>query len=371
MTYPIRVLHVFGELNRGGAETMIMNLFREVDKRKIVFDFVVHTEQECDYDQEIQELGGKILRVPKYVGKNHMQYTREWTKLLKEHPEYKIIHGHVRSTAAIYLHIANKMGRYTISHSHSTGSGTGVSASVKNIYQLPIRYIADYFFACTQEAGRWLFGKKTIKQSNCSILKNAIDISKFRYKPNVRNKVRDELGLDGKLVVGQIGRFHTVKNHKFTVEVFKELKKKHPSSELLLIGEGELKEEVKSLVEAYDLSSSVKFLGMRSDVNELIQGIDVLIMPSIYEGLPVTLIEAQASGTPCIVSDGISKESKITDLVTFIPLSEDPDSWARMISETSRNHRKKDYTKEIEEAGYSSSKNAQYLESFYIDLINT
>src|SRR5690625_2672586 len=152
MQKPNRILHVFGGMGRGGAETMVMNLYRKIDRSKIQFDFIVHTQNKCDFDDEIELLGGRIYRVPRYNGKNHFQYKRAWHKFLMNHPEYKIIHGHVRSTASIYLKIANSYGLITISHSHNTSSGKGFSAIVKNIFQYKIRYIADYLFACSQTA---------------------------------------------------------------------------------------------------------------------------------------------------------------------------------------------------------------------------
>ena len=164
MNEPVRVLHVLGKLHRGGAETMIMNLYRKIDRTKVQFDFVVHNDEVEAYEAEIIELGGMIHRVPKYTGLNHLKYVDSWKKLISNHQEYQIIHGHVRSTAAIYLKICKEYQRKTISHSHNISSGKGISALVKNIYQYPIKYIADYFLAPSTLAGEWLFGKEILSK---------------------------------------------------------------------------------------------------------------------------------------------------------------------------------------------------------------
>ena len=163
MSEPIRILHVFGQMNRGGAETMIMNLYRHIDRTKIQFDFMVHSEEKCAFDDEIGQLGGKIYRVPRYNGRNHFLYIKEWSKFISNHKEYKIIHGHIRSTASFYLKVCKDNDRVTIIHSHSTSSGSGIISSVvKNILQYPIRKIADYFIACSIPAGKWLFGENIV-----------------------------------------------------------------------------------------------------------------------------------------------------------------------------------------------------------------
>ena len=215
MSDPIRIIQVFAQMNRGGAETMIMNLYRMIERSQIQFDFIVHTNEECAYDNEIRSLGGRIYRVPRYNGKNHFEYIKSWNKFFKTHPNYKIIHGHVRSTASIYLKIAKKFGLVTIAHSHSTSSGTGFSSIVKNILQYPIRNIADYLFACSEQSGEWLFGKNASKRNNFVILKNSIDVKKFVFNERVRFEKRKELKIDDKFVIGHIGRFIPSKNHKF------------------------------------------------------------------------------------------------------------------------------------------------------------
>ena len=362
---PIRVLHVFGKMNRGGAETMIMSLYRNIDRKRIQFDFIVHTNEECDYNGEIKKLGGKIYSIPKYTGKNHFQYVNAWNLFLKMNPEYRIIHGHVRSTASIYLNIANKYGLTTISHSHNTSSGKGVSAIAKSVLQYPIRSTANYFFACSLDAGEWLFGKDVLNSEKFHLLNNSIEANLFRFNEQTRMRIRKEFGITNEHLIGHVGRFHPQKNHDFIIEVFHAIKKKDKKAKLILVGEGELKKGVQQKVDKYDLNEDVIFTGVRSDIPDLLQAFDVFFMPSVHEGLPVTLMEAQASGLKCVVSDNITPDVKITNLVEFISLEKPVEYWANRIMPNLTNDKRNDTFMEICKAGYDVKENAQWLEEFY------
>lgn len=317
---PIRILHVLGKLNRGGAETLVMNWYRNIDTSKVQFDFVVHTTEKCSYTDEILSMGGKIYSVPAYSGKNHIQYCNAWKDFLMQHTEYKIIHGHVRSTAAIYLSIAKKLGRTTISHSHSMNSGSGVSGFVKRCLQYPIRYIADYKWACSAAAGKYLFGKKQVKKVNFKVVNNAIDLCSFSYDANTRQLMRDELQLNNNFVIGHVGRFIPEKNHNFIVELFGKYYKENPNAILLLVGVGPLMENIRSKVKEKGLEKAVRFLGERSDVAGIMQAFDVFLFPSVYEGLGIVAIEAQAAGLPALISETVPHEVKVTDSACFLPI---------------------------------------------------
>ena len=364
----MRVLQVFARMDRGGAETMIMNIYRHIDRSKVQFDFMVHTEEHCAYDDEIEKLGGHIYTIPKYTGKNHFRYKREWKNFFKEHPEYHIIHGHVRSTAAIYLKIAKQFGLTTIAHSHSTSSGKGISAVIKNMMQLPIRYEADYLFACSQKAGEWLFGKKITKKENFCVIKNGIDVEKFKFNPIMRQSMRNKFGIkDNQLVIGHVGSFSYPKNHEFLIDIFNEVHKKNPTSVLLLIGDGKLRHSIEQKVENFGLENAVIFAGVRDDVPDLMQMMDVFVFPSHYEGLPVTLVEAQAAGLKCFISDVITKEIMITKMMKVISLKENSNLWADSILAYDIPFYRGIEQKKLIDAGYDVKNVVDWLTEFYIE----
>lgn len=367
MEKPIRVLQVFARMDRGGAETMIMNVYRHIDRSKVQFDFMVHTEDHCAYDDEIEKLGGHIYRIPRYTGKNHFQYKKKWKFFLNEHPEYHIIHGHMRSTAAIYLKIANQFGLTTIAHSHSTSSGKGIRAVIKNMMQLPIRYEADYLFACSQKAGEWLFGKETTKKENFYVIKNGIDVEKYKFNPIIRQRMRNKFGIeDNQFLIGHVGSFSYPKNHEFLIDIFNEVHKENPDSVLLLVGDGELREKVKKKVKEFGLMDSVIFTGVRDDVPDLMQAMDIFVFPSRFEGLGIVLIEAQAAGLKCFVSeDVVPNDVKISNLVHFIELNQAEKFWASNILDKNKILNRIEYNYCIYEAKYDVKRNTKDLEKFY------
>lgn len=368
MPEPIRVLQVFAQMNRGGAETMIMNLYRKIDRSKVQFDFIVHTKEKCSFDDEIISLGGLIYRVPKYTGKNHFQYTKAWRQFFKQHPEYKIIHGHVRSTAAIYIKIARKNHLTSIAHSHSTSSGSGFAAFIKNILQFRIRNVADYYFACSRIAGEWLFGKKTCSKKNFFVINNAIDIEKFTFSKETRLNKRIGFGIEDKFVIGHIGRFSYPKNHEFLIDIYRSVWEKNDKAILILVGCGELIKSIEKKVKDIGLTKNVIFTGVRSDVPELLQAMDVFLFPSLYEGLGIAAVEAQAAGLHTIVSDKIPQEVFITSLVEKEQLSSSPDKWADKVLKYANGYDRVDMSERIIANGYDISENARWLENFYQEI---
>ncbi|WP_205617876.1 glycosyltransferase family 1 protein [Atopococcus tabaci] len=362
---PIRILHVLGYFNYGGAEALVMNLFRHIDRSEIMFDFVVHSEEKGAFEKEAESMGARIFRVPQYTGKNHFKYRDAWKTLFKEHPEYAIIHGHVRSTASIYLKIAKEYGLRTISHSHSISSGSGLSAAVKNLMQKRIRHTADYFLACSHTAGEWLFGDQVVTQPNFHIMNNAIDAKQFIFDPEKREHVRQSLNLTDEFVVGHVGRLHESKNHFRLLDIFNQLQREHPDSRLVLVGDGELEESIEQRVAELGLTNKVIMLGARSDTYDLLQAMDVFLFPSLYEGLGISVVEAQASGLPCVVSTTVPDEAVITDLVTSVSLNEENAVWVEAIRTTSRDNRQETVSlKDIEDSGYDIKKVSQWYAEF-------
>jgi len=367
MAEPMRVLQVLGRLNRGGAESMIMNLFRNVDREKVQFDFVIHTDKHCDFTDEVLSLGGRIYSAPRYNVKNHLVYKKWWNNFFREHPEYKVIHGHMYSIASIYLKIAKKYGLVTISHSHTSSQKAGFNGVVKRIIQAPLKNIPDWLFACSDNAGRWLYGENIGKRKNYILLKNAIETENYVYSTDVSKKIRNEFNIEDKFVMGHIGRMFPAKNHPYILEVFKVFHQKNLNSVLLLVGDGPSRKEIEERAEALGIKDKVIFTGVRGDVNEILQAMDCFVFPSFYEGLPVTVIEAQAASLPCFISDTITEEVCVTDLVTRHSIKDNPKIWVDKIQERTSSFKRVDKTKEIIDSGYDIKATSKWLQNFYIE----
>lgn len=365
MTKPKKVLQVLGGLNRGGAETLVMNIYRNIDREQIQFDFVIHTSENGAYYDEIVSLGGKVYHCPRYTGKNHFAYKKWWKGFFEKHEEYQVVHGHVRSTAAIYLKVAKKYGCYTIAHSHSSSSGKGIAAIIKNILQYPIRYTADYFLGCSQIANEWLFGKKVANDPRkCSILKNGIDITKFSYHPDIRNTYREELGIENHFVIGTVGRIEQPKNPFFILEIFNEILKIKENAKLLWVGDGALTPFVKEKIIKLNIQEGVLMVGSRDNVSDYLQAMDIFLFPSLWEGLGMCLIEAQATGLPCVCSDVIPHEADVTDLIVHVSLSASIEDWVNKCFSVLCKFRESKTT-EIEKANYDIRQVVDQLRRIY------
>lgn len=366
MAEPKRILQVLGRLNRGGAENMVMNLYRAVDREKIQFDFVIHTDKHCDFTDEVLSLGGRIYSAPRYNVKNHFAYKKWWNKFLSEHPEYQVIHGHMYSIASIYLKIAKKYGLMTISHSHSSSAKSGIAGQVRLLTQRPLRNIPDWLFACSGLAGEWLYGKDVAKRENYILIPNAIDTAKYVYDGNVEKEVREEFNLAEKFVVGHVGRIFAPKNHKYLIMVFKEIKKKKNNAHLMIVGTGPMEDEVRGWVKDLGLENDVTMTGVRSDVNRIMQGFDCFVFPSLYEGLPVTVVEAQTASVQCFVSDTVTDEVCLTELVTMLSIEKNPQEWADIILEKTDGFYKYNTKQKIVDADYDIQSTAAWLQEFYL-----
>lgn len=366
---PIRVVHVLGKLNMGGAETMVMNLYRAIDKNIVQFDFVIHTNEKCDYTDEILMLGGKIYSCPRYEGINHFSYVRWWNRFYSEHPEYRIVHGHVRSTASIYVNIAKKFNVKTIVHSHSTSNGSGLSALVKNVMQYPIRFQADYMFACSDKAGMWLFGKRALSKKNYYMCPNAIDVFKYNYDSAIGLDVKREFNLENKFVIGTVGRITEAKNPNAIIGIFECIYNRNKTAHLLWVGSGNLDDYVVNQLRAKGLENAVTMLGTRKDVSRLLQAMDVFILPSKWEGLGIVVIEAQAAGIQCYVSDKVPQEVNLSGRVKYFPADDAKDyrDWAKEIEKSDAS--RYDAKESIVDAGYDIFQSAQDMKDFYLRIM--
>lgn len=364
----IRVLNVFGSLNRGGSETMVMNLYRNIDRDRIQFDFIIHQDSENGYEREIEKMGGRIYRVPKYRIFNHFSYINSWKKLLKQHPEWKVIHGHMFTIASIYLKVAKKENRVTIAHSHSTSSGKGLKSIFKFFLRKPLANIADYLLACSNDAGEWLYGYEKTKGNNYYVVKNSIDVDSFKYNEILRKKYRNQLDLNNSTVYGHVGSISKPKNHIFLLKLFKELLKVEPNSILIIVGDGKLKDDISREINLLDIEKNVKMLGSRDDIAGLLQAMDMFLFPSIWEGLPVAVVEAQASGLPCFISENITKEVRFIPTLKYLPIDKGVRIWVDTILKTDLTRDLKAYDI-IRDAGFDVNYTANWMMDFYERII--
>lgn len=373
MAEPIRILHVIGIMNRGGAETMIMNLYRNIDRTKVQFDFVENTADSAVFDDEILSLGGRIYRCPHYNEKNHFSYTNWWRDFFKSHAsEYPIVHGHLGSTAAIYLSVAKQHGIYTIAHSHNVNKMRSLGDVVYGLFAYPTRFVADHLFACSREAGISRYGKNAGgDEARCLVLRNAIDTQKFAFDATVRSYMRQKLNLtEDQPVIGNVSRFSQQKNHAFLLDIFAEIHRKEPNAVLLLVGDGNLRSQIEQKINVLGLNDAVILAGVQSNTQDYYQVMDVIVMPSHYEGLPVSLVEAQTAGLPCCVSDNVPEESAITELVEFRSLADSAEAWARWSLERAKEKRA-DGRDAIRKSGYDVSITSKWLEDYYLKVVNS
>ena len=326
----IRVLHFVSTLSRGsGVMSVIMNYYRHIDRDKVQFDFLHFIACEDSYMEEIRELGGKIYCIDKPG--SSFQSIKQLNSFFRLHAgEYTWLHNHEVYLTFLLRPIAKRYGlEKFIVHCHATKYSDKTLNAVRNrILCLPIRLMKVERFACSEAAGKFLYGEKMLKAGKVFIMHNAIDCEKFRFRPEVRERLRKEMGLEGKFVIGHVGRFERQKNHEFLIEVFAEVKKRRPESVLLLVGEGSLRPDIEYKVKSLYLEESVYFYGQCENVADLYQIMELFVLPSMYEGAPVSLVEAQLNGLFCIVSDAITKESNYTSRVLYLPIHTPKKLWA-------------------------------------------
>lgn len=368
MSNDCKVLHFVSLMNRGGEETFIMNVYRNVNRSKVQFDFLVVLSEKGDYDDEIQMLGGNIyhLKINRIKGPaKQVDNAFILYRFLKQHVnEYVAFHIHTQHAMDGFLSgTAAKLAgiRKVIVHSHN--SDTIYHRRAHFVFRPFFEMLNVYRFACSDAAGKWLHGRRSFQ-----IINNGIDTKAFGFDSDIRNKIRTDNGWTDKYIIGHVGRFNKQKNHIFLIAIFEKVLELIPESELVLIGTGEEESGIRQLVDSKGLGEKVHFMGKQSHVIFFYQGMDLFLFPSLYEGLGIVVIEAQCAGLPCVLSDEVPLTTRVTELTHYISLSDKPEKWARQIkliadSKTVRC----DHSEMVRDAGFEISTTAKKLENFYLN----
>ncbi len=368
----IRVLHYVGKMNRGGMETFIMNLYRCVDKEKIQFDFAVHGNKNGDFEDEILSMGGKFYNFP-HMRKNPLAYKKAWKTFWQKHKnDYTAFHFHTNSLANIIaISEAAKVGvPKRIIHAHSSFANKGrlqrLNDYLHKLHQKKIDKYANVLFSCSDKAANWLFGGMECNGIEVKLIKNAIDVQKYHMDEAVREKTRKELGFEAShKVIGHIGTFLPVKNHEFLIELIERAYKLDNSVRAVLIGNGCLFDEMKEKVKNKSLENIIIFTGVRADIEKLLMAMDLFVMPSKYEGLPVSLVEAQANGVPLLVSDTITKDVEFNPNMVYYDLSAGYECWATQALNMLNTLPRYGFQDKVKAAGFDIDETAR----IYLDII--
>lgn len=353
-----RVIHIVGAMAPGGFENFIMNIYRKMDRSKIQFDFIVHKKKDNAYDDEIESLGGRLFYVTR-KGKNPIKNFLEIRKVIKDNKE-SIVCRHSDSAFTVVDLLAARLGgaKKVIMHSHSTTTG---NVKIHNFFRKWMGFVPTHRFACSKAAGQWMFGNL-----DYTFVPNAIDTSEYLYHADIRESMRKEWNVENKNVYGHVGNFVYAKNHTFLLDVFKQITLKDENAVLFLIGEGELREEIEAKIQKLDLQDKVILTGRRKDVVRFLQMFDLFFFPSVYEGLPVSMVEAQCSGLKCLISDSITDEIMLTDCVKQKSLNDSVEEWANTaISMLDEGKQRQRYSRqeEIIAAGYGIDELVKFYEN--------
>ena len=366
MKKKIRVLHIVGAMNRAGTETMLMNIFRNIDRSKVHFDFLSFSPQQAHYDEEINRLGGRVIRIPS------TQSILGLVKTIRKYGPYDAVHSHTLFHCGIANLAARIAGvKIRIAHAHTTLDKN--DTLLRSIYIFSMRaatkLTSTHYLACSKQAGAYLFGNATEENQKYMYFPNLIDYSKFiDGKREEGSLFKKEQSLNDKKVIGHIGRFIEAKNHQYLLQILKSIIKKDDTYRLLLVGDGDLKEKIQELAKKEGIYDYVNFVGIRDDVAKMLHSMDVFVFPSIYEGLGLVLLEAQASGLPCLVSEAIQPEADLQlGLFNRLSIKDDPDLWAEKIMDISNQNAIKSHNikSAFENGGYSLTKGIAKLVDIY------
>lgn len=362
---PIRVLQIVPAMNCGGMETFIMNVYRSIDRSKVQFDFLCHYKTPGFYDDEITALGGKIYRLSVREDNNFPKYFRELDQFFGNHPEYRIVHGHFSGFGMFYNHYAKKHGiRIRIGHSHSDKYETGLIGQLDRYMSKPFRYGLTQRFACSEAAGKFLFGSKPF-----SVFYNGIDQNRFLFSQALRQKLRSQYSIAPEdRVIGHVGRFAPVKNQPFLIQAFEALHRDNPHWKLVLVGGGDpaLIQNSKNLVKELGIEDGVIFAGLQKNVCDYYHMFDLFVLPSLFEGIPLCLIEAQTNGLPCVVSDAVNRSADVTGNVEFAAL--DREQWVGAMERAGKMGRlpREACADKIAKSGYDIGTTAGKLQAYYL-----
>lgn len=367
----IRVLHVLDQISlNSGVSSIAMNYYNFIDKNSVIFDFMVHAPVDRKLQEQLEKQGSLIYNMPYLNFKSSLSYIRALNQFFRQHHEYKIIHGHVPNAACFYLRAAKKHGvTVRILHAHSTRGSNNPIKRIRNYFlnKMGVKY-ASCYFACSKAAGKYLYGNRNVEKNKIYYLHNAIEIEKFQYNEQIRNKIRKQMNIAERFVIGHVGRFSAEKNHILLLDIFYEVLKLNPFSVLLLVGSGELEGKIREKVKYLQLNDNVIFTGVQSNVFDYMQAMDVFVLPSLFEGLPVVCIEAQAAGLPCVISDNVTRETDVTGTIQFINI-ENVNDWAKTIIDRKSVKRNNDQ-QIIIDSGYSIISEAKRLEKIYLNEFN-
>lgn len=366
MEKTIRVLQILGIVANGGVEAVIMNYYRNIDKRKIQFDFVVHNDADENYIKEILSMGAKVYKVTPY-NQNVFKFMYEIYHIIKSN-QYQIVHSNMNALSGFALLPAYLAGaKIRILHNHTTDSKEEKLRSlIKRVLRPFAKLFANQYWACSKLAAEWMYGRNASTNGKITIINNAIDLEKFKFNREKRKQLRKELGLENCFVIGHVGRFVKTKNHEFLIEVFNEVLKQKENARLLLIGDGKLRLKIEEKVKNLGIEKAVIFLGVRNDVADLYNAMEVFVLPSLYEGLPVVGVEVQTNGLAFICSDKVTDEILLTDNIKLLSLQQSKIEWCDAILNAER--------KEVLNNENSLLKNfdikneSKKLENFYIKI---
>ena len=339
---------------------MCMNLYRNIDRSKVQFDFVKHTPAKGAFEDEITSLGGRIFAAPHYKLYNHVQYMMWWKNFLRVHPEYRIVHGHFFTISAVFLGVAHRFRRFTIGHIHASSFSRGIKGRLSEMYLHRIEKVSDACFACSEAAGKWAYRK-----AEFTVLNNAVDSVRFAFEPARRAAMREQLhiGEDEKAIF-VVANLSEVKNPLGALDIYSAICRRNPNARLFWAGKGGMRGPMEQKIAAEQIPG-VTLLGPRSDVPDLLQAADAFMLCSFSEGLPVVTIEAQAAGLPCLLSEAVTRECAVTDLCTFLPIDK-PELWADAVEKVLAAPRRNTQN-EIIRAGYDIKQTAAWLTEFYLN----